>query len=163
MKYKLAAIFSVLTLALSVKAAVTADGAVSGEWTQDYDAAVSLAAEQGLPLLINFTGSDWCYWCKLMDSKVFSQEEWKTWAKGKIVLAFIDFPRTNTLVPKKYQARNRALAEKFGILGYPTYIVLASDGKTILGQLGASRDAAPAKFIADLEALLKHASVPTSL
>ena len=130
------------------------EGAKVGVWTQDYDAAVALAKEKGLPLMLNFTGSDWCGWCKLMDKQVFSKSEWKTWAKENIVLAFIDFPRKESLVPEKYVARNKALSAKYGVRGYPTYIVVEpSDGKSF-GQLGASRDATPEKFIEELEGVL---------
>jgi len=151
------------TLAMTCVALVTAsafakrpdtEGARIGVWTQDYDAAAALATSNNLPLLINFTGSDWCGWCKLMDRKVFSTDEWKKWASKNIVLAFIDFPQNDSLVPKKYVARNRKLAESYGVRGYPTYVVVnPADGKT-LGTLGASRSATPAGFISDLENLL---------
>lgn len=130
------------------------EGAKVGVWTQDYDAAVALAKEKGLPLMLNFTGSDWCGWCKLMDRQVFSTDEWEKWAKENIVLAFIDFPQNKKLVPGKYVERNRNLSSKYGVRGYPTYVVVEpADGKSF-GQLGASRDATPGKFIAELEAVL---------
>ena len=43
-----------------------ASGATLGKWTQDLDAAKKLAKEKDLPMLINFSGSDWCGWCKRM-------------------------------------------------------------------------------------------------
>ncbi len=130
------------------------DGARIGVWTQDYDAAVALAKTNNLPLMLNFTGSDWCGWCKLMDRQVFSTKEWEKWAKENIVLAFIDFPQKKSLVPEKYVDRNRALSKKYGVRGYPTYVVVDPESGTTIGTLGASRDAAPKKFIAELENLL---------
>ncbi len=130
------------------------EGARVGVWTQDYEAAVALAGTNGLPLMLNFTGSDWCGWCKLMDRQVFSTDAWKKWAGKNIVLAFIDFPQNKSLVPDKYVARNRRLAGQYGVKGYPTYVVVeAKDGKAI-GTLGASREATPEGFIADLENML---------
>lgn len=136
-------------------ATVAVSGAEVGKWTQDYDAAQKLAAEKTLPILINFTGSDWCGWCMLMDKKVFAQDEWKNFAKDNVVLAYINFPRNKALVPMHFVARNSQLAEKYGIEGYPTYIVLSPDGKTVLGKLGASRDANPKDFIEKFNALIK--------
>ena len=130
------------------------DGARIGVWTQDYDAAVALAKTNNLPLMLNFTGSDWCGWCKLMDSQVFSKKEWEKWAKKNIVLAFIDFPQKKSLVPEKYVARNRDLSKKYGVRGYPTYVVVDPESGKSIGTLGASRDAEPKKFIAELENLL---------
>ncbi len=129
-------------------------GASIGVWTQDYDAAVALAKTNNLPLMLNFTGSDWCGWCKLMDRQVFSTEEWEKWAKENIVLAFIDFPKKKSLVPKKFVERNNDLAKKYGVRGYPTYVVVDPESGKTIGTLGASRDAAPKKFIAELESLL---------
>ena len=152
-----------LTLALVCAAVISANlfaahpakhGAKAGEWSQDYDAVCTLAKSNSLPILVNFTGSDWCFWCKLMDRKVFGTKAWKKWADGKIALAFIDFPSDKSLVPKEYVNRNKALAEKYSVRGYPTYILFASDGERILGRLGASRDATPESFIAQIEALL---------
>ena len=56
-------------LMMSAQAAdkVELEGASVGVWTMDFDAAVKLAGEKKLPLILNFTGSDWCGWCKLMD------------------------------------------------------------------------------------------------
>jgi len=127
------------------------EGAKVGEWTMDFDAAKKLAKEKNLPILMNFTGSDWCGWCKLMDKNVFSTEEWKTYATQNVVTVYIDFPKDKTLVPTKLVERNEVLSKKFKVGGYPTYILLASDGEKQIGQLGASRTATPESFIQDLQ------------
>ncbi|MBQ7252417.1 MAG: thioredoxin family protein [Kiritimatiellae bacterium] len=135
-------------------------GAEPGKWTMDFDAAKRVAAERHLPLLVNFTGSDWCYWCKLMDRQVFSEEAWTAWAADRLLLVWIDFPSDKTLVPMGYVLRNRALAESFDVDGYPTYVLVAEDGETVLGRLGASREATPASFIGEVEACLPAAPQP---
>jgi len=149
------------------------DGAAPGEWTMDLDAARKVASEKKLPLLLNFTGSDWCGWCKLMDKQVFSQEAWQTYAKKNVMLVWLDFPRDKSLVPEKYVTRNAALSEQFGVEGYPTYVVLDDDGKTQLGRLGAERNITAESFIRKLngvfggracvvEQLLKNVSAETA-
>ena len=142
----------VATAAFAAKPDTT--GARVGVWTQDYDAAVALAKTNNLPLLLNFTGSDWCGWCKLMDRQVFSKAEWEKWAKENIVLAFIDFPQKKSLVPKKYVERNQKLSSQYHVGGFPTYIVVDPGTGESIGQLGASREATPEKFITELEELL---------
>lgn len=132
------------------------DGAAPGLWTMDIEAAQRVAASKGLPLLVNFTGSDWCGWCQHMDKEVFSQDAWKAYAKENLMLVWIDFPNDKALVPQKYVARNKALAEQFGVEGYPSYIVLDSDGKKRLGQLGADQEINPARFIAQVKSVLKN-------
>ena len=122
------------------------EGAALGQWTMDLDAAKALAKREGKPLLLNFTGSDWCGWCKLMDSKVFSQKAWQDYAAGNLVLVWVDFPRNKALVPERYRARNDALAETYGIGGYPTYVLLSPEGERI-GTLNASASITPQIFI----------------
>ena len=100
-------------------------------------------AHQELPLLLNFTGSDWCGWCKIMDKNVFAGEEWKKYAADNVVLVTLDFPNDKSIVPEKYVERNKNLQAKFGVGGYPTYVILDSDGETKLGQLGAGKEKTP--------------------
>jgi thioredoxin-related protein len=145
-----------LMIAMSLTPSVYAErpvteGAKVGEWTMDFEAAKALAKAKNLPLLMNFTGSDWCGWCKLMDKNVFSVEAWKNYATQNMVTVFIDFPKDKSLVPAKLVERNKALSEKFEVGGYPTYILLAPDGEKQLGKLSASRNATPASFIQDIK------------
>jgi thioredoxin-related protein len=137
---------------------VDIDGAVPGKWTMDFDAAKKVAAEKKLPIILNFTGSDWCGWCKLMEEQVFTKEEWSKYAKENIMMAFIDFPEDDTLVPEKYVERNQALYMKYDISGYPTYIILDSDGTTKLGQLGADQDKTPEIFIGEIKKALSKST-----
>lgn len=154
-----AALIASASLALLAAAPAT-KGAKAGEWTMDFDAAKALAKEKNLPILINFTGSDWCGWCKLMDKQVFSKPKWTSFAKESLATVFIDFPRDKTLVPMHFVSRNETLSRQFGVEGYPTYILLAPDGVTRLGQLGASRNATPEAFIADIKKLTAKAQKP---
>ena len=154
-------IVSLAALPLFAAAVLAADkpaveGAAPGQWTMDFEAARKVATEKKLPLLLNFTGSDWCGWCKHMDKTVFSQEVWNAYAKQNLMLVWIDFPQDKSLVPEKYVARNKALSTLFGIEGYPAYIILDDDGKNQLGQLGADREITPDAFIAKIKAILKN-------
>ena len=71
------------------------------------------------------------------------------WAATNIYLVTLDFPNDKSKVPEDFQKRNRELSKAYGVRGYPTYVVLDSKGRK-LGQLGASRDARPGKFIRQL-------------
>jgi protein disulfide-isomerase len=139
-----------------VAADVLKTGAVKGKWTQDYDAALKLAKDNNMPLLLNFTGSDWCKWCILMDEQVFTKSGWSAWAKNNVVLVFLDFPRDPTLVPAEYQTRNRQIQGQFGVQGYPTYVLLDSDGATELGRLSAGKGKTLDSFIGEVKGVLKY-------
>lgn len=133
-------------------AEVAEKGAELGKWTSDAPAAQELAKTTGKPLFIQFTGSDWCGWCKLMDGKVFSTTEWADYAKDNLVLLYIDFPRGKQQ-SKELKEQNDKLAEQYGIGGFPTYIILDAQGKQI-GQLGASQDATAQGFIDQVKDVL---------
>lgn len=137
------------------EAKVQLEGAKVGHWTMDYDAAVKLAKEKKIPMMLNFTGSDWCGWCKLMDKSVFAKEDWVKYAEKNAILVTLDFPNDKAIVPEKYVSRNTELKEKFGVGGFPTYVVLDSDGKTKLGQLGAGRDKTPESFIEEFKGVIQ--------
>jgi len=129
-------------------------GAEPGEWTMDIEAARRLAGELQRPLLLNFTGSDWCGWCIQTDKKVFSQDLWKTFAKNNLVLVTLDFPR-RTKLPDNISERNNALVKKYNIEGFPTYLLLDSDGESVLGQLGTNAKITPEEFIGSLQQVLR--------
>ena len=61
-------VMALVVLSLSVQSTFALE---LGEWTQDVEAAQELARKENKYTLLNFTGSDWCGWCKLMDEHVF--------------------------------------------------------------------------------------------
>jgi thioredoxin-related protein len=132
------------------------EGVTPGKWTMDFDAAKKHAKEKKTPILINFTGSDWCGWCKLMERNVFDKQDWKDYAKTGAVMVMIDFPRDKSLVPAKFAKRNDELKGKYKVRGYPTYVLLDDDGETVLGRLRAGRTKTPKSFIAELKVLTRY-------
>jgi thioredoxin-related protein len=135
--------------------AVETSGAKLGEWTMDYNAALTLAKKESKPILVSFTKSDRCSWCKLMDNNVFAKKAWKDYAVKNLVLVTIDYPRDKTIVPTKFVQRNKDLAKQMNIHGVPAYILLDADGKTRLGKLGAGKDKTPKSFIQEIDSSLK--------
>ena len=130
-------------------------GAKTGKWTMDYDAALKLAKKNNMPIFLKFTGSDWCQWCIVMEKNVFTKSEWSDFAKQKVILVTLDFPR-QTKLSEKMANRNSKLAQQMGIKGYPTYIILDSDGQTKLGQLGAGKEKTSTSFIDEVNNVIKY-------
>lgn len=154
----------VLLLAMTLAAtnlnasAVRTNGAVVGEWTMDLDAAKKLAQKNNLPIILNFTGSDWCHWCIKIEEIVFSKTTWQDYAKTNANLVTLDFPRRTKTVPEKWVERNNSLAVDYGVEGFPTLVVLDSDASTILGITGATRGLSLELFIKQFEAITKHSA-----
>lgn len=103
--------------------------AVGGEglWITDFAQAKQLAAEKNVPILADFSGSDWCGWCIRLDKEVFSQPEFQAYAKDKLVLFLADFPSRKKL-PDDVVKQNQELQKQFKVEGYPTVILLDAQG-----------------------------------
>lgn len=120
------------------------------EWLEDYPQASQYAKDENKLLLMDFTGSDWCGWCKKLDREVFSTPEFKAYAEQNLVLLKVDFPHS-TPQSASVKAQNEGLASQFRIDGYPTVIILNSQGSKV-GTLGYM-EGGPAAFIAELKKL----------
>ena len=139
-------------LVLALLALGTLSARADANWVSDIAKAQAEAKASHKLLLLDFTGSDWCIWCKKLDAEVFSQPEFQNYAKEHLVLMAVDFPRQNPLSPA-WKKQNAELAEKFGIQGFPTIVVLNGDGKQV-GELGYQPGGAPA-FVQELQKLPK--------
>jgi thioredoxin-related protein len=99
-------------------------------WMTNFEAAKAKAKAENKPMLVDFTGSDWCGWCIKLDKEVFSQAEFKEYADNELVLVELDFPRSKKQAAE-LKAQNEALAQQYGIRGFPTVLVLSPEGELI--------------------------------
>lgn len=99
-------------------------------WLTDIEAALSLSDESGKPILAQFTGSDWCGWCKKMDAEVFGTAQFRNWARDHVVLLEVDFPRRKHQTPMERE-RNQQLQDRFRVSGYPTVVFMTTDKKEL--------------------------------
>jgi thiol-disulfide isomerase/thioredoxin len=136
------------------------EGAEFGAWTMDLDAAKAKAAESNLPILLDFTGSDWCGACKQMDAFVLQQQRFLEFAKDQLLLVTIDIPRDWSSIPEKYRQRNENLQVKYQVAKFPTLLVLDSDGSTVLGEARGIPELG--NFKSELRGILKYSSKSTA-
>ena len=88
-------------------------------WLVSLEEAYQESQKTGKPIMANFTGSDWCGWCKKLSAAVFVKPEFKEWAAENVVLLELDFPRRKQL-PEEIREQNYSLQKSFGVRGYPT-------------------------------------------
>ena len=119
------------TFIAQAKPKVVTEGAALGEWSMDIDAVMALAKEKEVPVLLLFTGSDWCSWCKMLDANLLSEEDWQAFAARNLALGYLDFPKDEEKVPEKYRERNEELSKKYNVEGYPTMVVLDWEGNEV--------------------------------
>lgn len=97
-------------------------------WNNNLEKAVDIAKKENKAILINFSGSDWCKWCKRLDAEVFTQKEFINYAQKNLVLVKIDFPQYTQQDPD-IQSYNRELAQMFRVQGFPTVVVINKSQK----------------------------------
>jgi protein disulfide-isomerase len=127
----------VLTLFIAFSAlAVNAQDLV---WQTDINKAMALSTSTKKPMLLFFTGSDWCGWCMKLQKEVMKTPEFTKWAKENVILVELDFPRRAEQTPE-LKAQNAGLASALQVRGYPTvWFVNATktaEGKVNLNALG---------------------------
>jgi thioredoxin-related protein len=99
----------------------------AGLWTEDFDEALTQAKDSGKYVLVDFSGSDWCGWCKKLDKEVFGKKEFKDYAEQNLVCVLIDFPRQKPQSSKQRET-NQALVEKYAVQGFPTILLFSPQG-----------------------------------
>src|SRR5690349_2409724 len=119
---------------LLVCAALLRAGAAELKWMTSLPEAQAKAKAENKLVMMDFTGSDWCGWCIKLNKEVFSKPEFAQYAQKNLVPVEVDFPHAKAQSEQLKQA-NQALQAKYKIEGYPTIIVLDSNGKK-LGELG---------------------------
>lgn len=125
--------FTSLTLSAQVPAASTvklaAEPTYTAEnpgWLVNLDEAYAKSKATGKPIMANFTGSDWCGWCKKLTSSVFVHDAFKEWAEQNVILLEIDAPRRK-YIPDNIKSQNAGLQQAFQVQGYPTVWVFNMD------------------------------------
>lgn len=93
-------------------------------WSSNLDEALAQAKKSNKPLLVEFTGSDWCPPCIQMRKKVFSTKEFIEAASKDYILVEIDMPRGN----QELRTKNEPIVERYKIEGFPTVLLLKPDG-----------------------------------
>lgn len=106
-------------------------------WYVNLDEAYLKSKETGKPIMVNFTGSDWCGWCKRLTASVFVKDEFKAWAEDNVVLVEADFPRRKQL-PADIKKQNAGLQQAFKVQGFPTVWVFDLDKDATTGKYSIS-------------------------
>ncbi len=107
-------------------------------WTYNLDSALTEAKAKQKPLMVDFY-TDWCGWCKKLDSDTYTDKKVNELAQ-------------NFVCVKVNAEKNRAATLKYGISGFPTIIFLNYEGAVddrLIGYQG------PAAFAQIMEAVLE--------
>lgn len=88
-------------------------------WETNVTKAMEVSNKTKKPMLLFFTGSDWCGWCIRLQKEVLKTPEFAVWAKKNVILVELDYPRRAAQTPE-IKKQNEELQQAFGIQGFPT-------------------------------------------
>lgn len=125
------------------------------DWNGSFDEALSNAKRLDKPIVLIFSGSDWCGPCISLDKRIWQSKEFQNYAREHYVLYKADFPRKkNNALEESKVRENKALAEKFNPKGYFPLVVILNKNQNVLGTTGFKKGT-PANYIAHLNSLIK--------
>lgn len=127
--------FSFLFLLLLSSNIVTAQSAVAEPATPDESAA--------LPVLLVFSGSDWCQPCIRFEKEVLSDSVFLSYAAEHLEIVKADFPQRKKLTPEQRRT-NEQLAEQYNPEGKFPRLVLLRPDRTIAAILPSDAQNGPA-------------------
>lgn len=140
------------TAAIALAVTLFANVATAETWLTSYAEAERAAQQSGKPIMLFFTGSDWCGWCKKLQAEILSQSEFKSYADQKLILMEVDFPRGKQQ-SAEVKDQNQKLQSKYQIEGYPTCVIIDAQGNA-KGSLGYMQGG-PKAFTAELDKYVK--------
>lgn len=110
------------------------DETSSLEWLTDIEEAQQASLNSNKPILIYFTGSDWCSPCKMLKKSFFNTEAFQEKA-DQFVLLMIDIPRRTDIITPEQKVKNLKVVSKYNSTGgYPNLVAL-NDNLNIIGEL----------------------------
>lgn len=129
------------------------------KWETDVATACKTSIKSKKPLLLFFTGSDWCGWCMKLQNDVFSKQEFVQWANKNVILVELDYPRRKQLTAELTK-QNQELQQMFAVRGYPTvWFVMPSKikGKISFEKLGSTGyDSSVESWITNSDLIIKN-------
>lgn len=128
---------------------------LSQDWQDDFNTALAKSAQEDKPLVLVFSGSDWCAPCIKLDRTIWQSEEFKDHAAQNYVLYKADFPRKKkNRLSSLTLDKNKELAERYNPKGYFPLVMVLDKDANVLGTSGYER-LGPKKYIQLLDSFLK--------
>lgn len=101
------------------------------KWETDFTVAKQQALQTNKPILMYFTGSDWCIPCKQLKSDFFATEKFESVANNFVLLR-VDFPFREDIISKEQRVKNEELAKIYNPeKSFPTLVGVNGYGSLI--------------------------------
>tara|TARA_R110000765_G_scaffold153181_1_gene256055 strand:+ start:611 stop:1099 length:489 start_codon:yes stop_codon:yes gene_type:complete len=105
-------------------------------WISTYKEALMKSKKEKKPVLIYFTGSDWCGPCKILDKDLFNTIRFKDLADKSLILLEVDIPRRLDIISPEKMFENMSIQEKYNVKSFPTLMIVNHRGKKLAEKKG---------------------------
>ncbi len=103
--------------------------AQEAKWLTDFDKAKKTAKRQGKPIIVYFTGSDWCGPCKMLKKDLWLDQKFLDQANDFVLLE-VDIPFREDIISQDQKKKNLKLQEKYNKeKTFPTVLALDANGR----------------------------------
>lgn len=127
----------------------------SQDWKTTYAEALTVATTQNKPLIVVFSGSDWCPPCIRLDKKVLKSEEFISFSNENYILYRADFPKKKAnKLSDELAADNAKLAEQYNPKGHFPMLVVLNNEEEVLGRASYKRQK-PSQYISLINTFVK--------
>ena len=123
--------FAVITLLMLSLSSFAQDNVSQLDWLTNLDEAKEIAKEENKPILVYFTGSDWCAPCKALKTDFFETDEFASRAQN-LILVMIDYPRRIDIISETQRAYNKKIIDTYNPdKAFPAMVMLNKKGKEV--------------------------------
>lgn len=112
-------------------------GAESGSihWLTNFEEAVNQSRNTSKPILILFTGTDWCTWCTKLEKEALHTSDFAQAAGNSFIFLKLDFPLYSPQ-NANLTAQNKQLQKRFEVRSFPTVIIFDGQQNQQIGVTG---------------------------
>jgi len=111
-------------------------------WLVSFEKAKEQAAKEGKPILMEFTGSDWCPPCKALHKNVLVKDVFKKEMPKHFVLLKLDNPSDKGKQTLEEIDQYKKLSKEYKITGVPSILLSDTEGKVFYRTSGYGGQAA---------------------
>jgi len=124
-------------------------------WESSFEQALLISKEESKPIILVFSGSDWCAPCIKLERDIWQSEEFKKYADTHYVLFKADFPRKKeNKLPAELASAYKTLAVKYNPKGYFPFVLVLNSEEKVLGETGFKK-ITPNEYIKVLNSFVK--------
>jgi FAD:protein FMN transferase len=142
-------------IALGIISFFTFCTSVSAQILVNEQQAFTRAKELNRPVLLIFSGSDWCIPCIRFRKEILADSSFLSYADSNLIILNADFPQKKKL-PPEIIIQNEKLAEKYNPEGLFPHLLLLSPQGDIISKPWYSQQS-PVEFIGQIDKILPSA------